>query len=222
MAYFDNSYMRQGRSHSIGQSVYERIGKRFFDLVLALCLLPFLTPLIALFWVLTRLQGRTGFFGHDRIGRDGRSFRCWKIRTMIPDAQAMLEHHLHTDPSAAAEWAQCQKLSHDPRVTRLGQILRRTSLDELPQIWNVIKGEMSFVGPRPVTEDELSRYGAERTAYLGLRPGITGLWQIEGRSNGCYTERTRLDCLYAGQMGLVRDLCLILRTPLVLVWPTGR
>ena len=141
---------------------------------------------------------------------------------MVPDAEARLAAHLATHSDAAREWARTQKLTDDPRITRLGGVLRRTSLDELPQIWNVLWGDMSLVGPRPVTLGELDRYGAQRAAYLRMRPGVTGLWQVKGRGNGCYAERLTLDQTYAETLSLPLDLRLILRTALVLFRPTGR
>lgn len=204
------------------RSLYARFGKRATDLALSLLLLPLIAPIIALLWFLTRADGHPGFYAHTRIGRNGQPFRCWKLRTMVPDADRSLAKHLATDPTLAQEWARTQKLQNDPRVTRLGRLLRRTSLDELPQIWNVIRGDMSLVGPRPVTEGELDRYGLHRHIYLSLRPGVTGLWQILGRTDGCYDERLRLDRRYADAVGLISDLALILRTAVVVVRPTGR
>ncbi|MFY9212178.1 MAG: sugar transferase [Aestuariivita sp.] len=201
---------------------YERRGKRMVDLCLAVLLLPVLAPIIALLWIITRCDGQPGLFAHTRIGRNGTPFRCWKIRTMVADAEAHLARHIANNPQAAHEWSRAHKLTDDPRVTRLGRILRRTSLDELPQIWNVLCGDMSLVGPRPVTECELSRYGAHRSIYLNLRPGVTGLWQIKGRSNGCYEERLGMDRSYAATLGLYSDAALILKTALVPFRPTGR
>ncbi|MEL6960636.1 MAG: sugar transferase [Pseudomonadota bacterium] len=202
--------------------LYERGGKRVFDVILALLLLPVLIPIIALLVIAVCVDGGSGFYGHARIGKEGRRFHCWKIRTMGRNADQVLTDHLRASPAAAEEWARTHKLTDDPRVTRLGRFLRRSSLDELPQIWNVLRGEMSFVGPRPVTLAELPRYGSAVTSYLNLRPGITGQWQIHGRSDGCYEERCRMDADYAAQVRWLRDLALILATVKVLVQPTGR
>ncbi len=201
---------------------YHSIGKRLLDLALALLLLPVLLPVICTLWLLVRLQGEGGFYSHTRVGRNGARFSCWKIRTMVPNAEALLAQLLENDPQAAAEWQRSQKLSCDPRITRLGQFLRRTSLDELPQIWNVLRGDMSFVGPRPVTQSELDRYGSNARVYMKMRPGITGLWQIKGRADGCYRERLRLDMAYARAISPAQDLSLILRTSAVIFRPTGR
>lgn len=222
MAHFDSFSAHHSPADLARRPIYERLGKRLLDIALSLILLPILLPLILLLWVLARRDGGPGFYAHTRIGRHGRRFKCWKIRTMILDADVRLAAHLATDPHAAREWERAQKLTNDPRITRLGRVLRRTSLDELPQIWNVLLGEMSLVGPRPVTLAELDRYGAQRASYLRMRPGITGLWQVKGRGNGCYTERLALDQAYAQTQSLPLDLRLILRTALVLFWPTGR
>lgn len=222
MAHLDYSIGQPETLLRPGQRVYARLGKRLVDIVLATAILPVLLPIIAVLWLITRRDGAAGFFAHTRVGRNGKPFRCWKIRTMVPDAETRLETYLQSNPQAADEWARTQKLTHDPRVTPLGRFLRRTSLDELPQIWNVMRGDMSFVGPRPVTLPELERYGLHSHVYLSLRPGVTGLWQVMGRSNGCYTERTNMDRAYASSLGLIRDLSLILRTGLVVFLPTGR
>ncbi|WP_299734043.1 sugar transferase [uncultured Tateyamaria sp.] len=203
-------------------SLYARRAKRAFDITLAVLLLPLIGPIILLLWAITRRDGAPGFFGHQRVGQNGRMFRCWKIRTMVHDAEKRLEECLNNCPEAASEWALYQKLSDDPRVTSMGKFLRRTSLDELPQIWNVLRGDMSFVGPRPVTLQELDRYGPHKSIYLSLRPGITGLWQVDGRTNGCYDERLRMDRAYASKLCFSVDMQLILRTARVVVQPTGR
>ena len=172
--------------------------------------------------MIVALDGANPFFGHRRVGRDGRVFRCWKLRSMVPDAEARLARHLAENPAAAREWAAARKLSQDPRVTRVGRVLRRTSLDELPQVWNVLLGEMSLVGPRPVTTEELMRYGPARWAYLGVRPGITGLWQVRGRNRLSYAERVRLDAEYARDASLALDLGLLLRTVPAVLRLTGQ
>ncbi len=229
MAFHDVEFFDDDEGLSVvevaGPSVsghYGAFGKRVFDVVFALVLLPFLVPVIGVLWLSVRRDGGPGFFGHERIGRDGVAFRCWKLRTMVVDAEARLCAHLAADPEAAAEWAREHKLSNDPRVTRWGRFLRRTSLDELPQIWNVLRGEMSFVGPRPVVLAELDRYGPHRAAYCALRPGITGLWQVSGRNDVSYAERVQLDASYARSCGLWRDLEIILRTAHAVLGATGR
>ena len=196
-------------------------GKRSLDLVAALVLLLpaalLLVVLIALVWT----EGGRPIFGHARVGRGGRTFTCWKIRTMVPDAEARLEEVLRNDPRAAAQWAEYRKLDNDPRITRLGDVLRRTSLDELPQLWNVLCGDMSLVGPRPVTSAELARYGEASSDYVSVRPGITGLWQVQGRNSLTYTERVRLDQQYVHELTCRQDLHILFKTISVVFARTG-
>ena len=197
------------------------LAKYPFDMVLALLLLPAVLPAIVLLYVLIRLDGGPGLFGHVRIGQNGVPFRCWKLRTMVPDAAEVLRRHLAYDSEAAAEWARDFKLRNDPRITRIGKFLRRTSLDELPQIWNVLRGEMSFVGPRPVTEPELDRYGADLPYYLSVKPGITGLWQVSGRNDVDYRTRVSLDKTYCQTRTFLGDLVIVLQTATVFFSRTG-
>ncbi|PSK82498.1 lipopolysaccharide/colanic/teichoic acid biosynthesis glycosyltransferase [Limimaricola soesokkakensis] len=191
---------------------YNRFAKRLLDLVLVAILLVPLLPVIGTLYLLVRREGGPGFFGHERVGRNGVTFKCWKIRTMVPDAEARLAALLASDPEARAEWERDHKLRDDPRVTRLGALLRKTSLDELPQIWNVLKGEMSLIGPRPVTEAELSRYGHQSWVYLSLRPGVTGLWQVSGRNDIAYDERVALDARYLERLSMPLDLKILIQT----------
>ena len=222
MAHLDLLSDRQkSNQFRLGRRIYQRIGKRTLDLGLALVLLPFLLPVIAAMILAIRLQGGPAFYAHMRVGQHGKRFTCWKIRTMVGDAEDRLANHLQTNADAAEEWQRTQKLQSDPRVTSLGRHLRRTSLDELPQIWNVLRGEMSLVGPRPVTVPELERYGPHKHIYLSLKPGVTGLWQVFGRSNGCYEQRLRMDRAYSKKVGLWQDLSLIGRTALVVTRGTG-
>lgn len=181
-------------------------------------MLPFLFLLLAL----VALDGGRPIFSHERIGKDGRVFRCYKIRTMFMDAEARLIEILKSDPQAAAQWAEDQKLKSDPRITRLGHILRKTSLDELPQIWNVIRGDMSLVGPRPIVFDELRRYGPEAETYKTVRPGITGLWQVCGRNQISYAERVTLDSRYARRLSFLGDTAILVRTLPAVLRSTGR
>jgi len=201
---------------------YAKIGKRSFDIVFALLLLPILTPVICMLWVAVRLDGGPGFFGHTRIGRNGQPFKCWKMRSMVADAEARLQSHLDANPDAAAEWARDHKLTNDPRINRLGHILRKTSLDELPQILNVLKGEMSFVGPRPIVTKELKKYGSSVSAYLAQKPGITGLWQVSGRNDISYEERVALDVSYLSRCSFGLDLKIIAKTVTAVLGTTGR
>ncbi|MBY6140979.1 sugar transferase [Leisingera daeponensis] len=201
---------------------YSSFGKRAFDIGFALLLLPVLMPVILLLWALVRSDGGAGFFGHTRVGRNGKPFTCWKLRSMVADAEAMLQAHLDENPAAAAEWARDHKLADDPRISRLGRVLRKTSLDELPQIWNVLKGEMSFVGPRPIVTKELAKYGSSVSAYLAQKPGITGLWQVSGRNDISYDERVALDVAYLFRRSFLTDLKIIAKTGLAVLGTTGR
>lgn len=202
--------------------LYRRLGKRTLDAVVSVLLLATLLPLILILAALVVVEGGRPFFGHVRVGREGQPFRCWKIRTMVPDAEERLARLLANDPVAAAEWARDQKLAQDPRVTPLGDFLRRSSLDELPQFWNVIKGEMSLVGPRPVTTAELERYGDGAEDYMRVRPGVTGPWQVSGRNEISYSERVRLDRDYVRGLSLAGDLRILLETVRVVIARTGR
>ncbi len=187
--------------------LYYTWGKRVVDIVLSLLALPIAVPVIAFVALGMVVTGDRGpiFFGHKRVGQNRKVFRCWKIRTMVVDAEERLRHHLAANPHAAAEWNRDHKLSDDPRVTRLGRFLRRTSLDELPQLWNVLRGEMSLVGPRPIVRMEMHKYGLHRGTYASVRPGVTGLWQVSGRNDISYAERVNLDVDYVSNISLGRD-----------------
>jgi lipopolysaccharide/colanic/teichoic acid biosynthesis glycosyltransferase len=201
---------------------YGRFGKRAFDILLALLLLPTLVPVIALLLFIVRFDGGPGLFGHTRVGRDGKAFKCWKIRSMVVDAETRLQAHLQSCPAAEEQWARDHKLTNDPRINRFGHFLRKTSLDELPQIWNVLKGEMSFVGPRPVVTQELEKYGMSVLAYLAQKPGITGLWQVSGRNDISYDERVSLDVAYLSKRSFKQDLKIIAMTGAAVLGATGR
>ncbi len=187
--------------------------KRAFDIVIASLALLFLAPAFLTIALAIRLTDPGPiFFRHMRVGRHGMRFGCLKFRTMASDAEARLSQILHANPEAAAEWATMQKLRDDPRVTKLGAFLRKTSLDELPQLINVLRGDMSIVGPRPVTRSELNRYGRDRRYYLLVRPGITGLWQVSGRSSIGYEKRIRYDREYLEEWSWLGELWIILMT----------
>lgn len=196
--------------------------KRSMDIVLAACGLLVLAPLLSLLALGVWLQdGGSPFYGQWRVGYGGRQFRCWKFRSMVKDADRRLQAHLAQDPAAAAEWAETFKLKNDPRITLLGCFLRKSSLDELPQLFNILIGEMSLVGPRPVVNEELSRFGASLRHYLRCRPGLTGLWQVSGRSDTSYAERVKLDRAYVERWSVWSDMAIIVRTPLVLLAGIG-
>ena len=187
--------------------------KRSFDIVGSLSGLVLLSPLFLMVALLVKLSdGGSIFYGHKRIGRGGRIFACLKFRTMVPDGERVLAAHLAANPDAAAEWAATRKLKSDPRVTRVGQVLRKLSLDELPQILNILQGDMSLVGPRPVVRDELEIYGNSAVYYLKSRPGLTGLWQVSGRNDVSYDSRVAFDRHYVENWSIVFDMKIILRT----------
>jgi len=190
--------------------------------LLALLLLVVLSPLMAVVtFLIWRRDGTPVLFGHYRVGRGGRLFRCMKFRSMLRNSEQLLADHLRENPQARAEWARDQKLENDPRITAVGHFLRRSSLDELPQLLNVLRGEMSLVGPRPITVAELTRYGRVRWHYLSVRPGITGLWQVSGRNNTSYDERVALDQRYVEQRSFWLDLSILFRTVRVVVLREG-
>lgn len=195
--------------------------KRLFDLVVVIFVLPVLSPLIVLLWLIVRMDGGPGFFGHERIGRNGVPFRCWKIRSMVPNSEERLKDYLANNPEAAREWSENFKLRNDPRITPIGKFLRKSSLDELPQFWNVLLGEMSLVGPRPVSRDELQMYSIHLESYLSMSPGITGPWQVSGRNNLTYEQRVAIDVDYSRQAHLRLDIKILLKTASVVLRRTG-
>jgi len=190
-----------------------QIMKRLLDVAVAGTTLVLLSPLLLATALLVAVSlGRPIIFSHERVGCGGRTFRCYKFPSLVAGAEVRLAEVLAKDPALAAEWRETQKLQNDPRVTSLGRILRRTSIDELPQLFNVLKGDMSCVGPRPVTAEELKRYGDRTNAYLSLRPGLTGLWQVSGRSSLSYQARVELDAIYAERQSVLLDLATLVRT----------
>ncbi|QDY71734.1 sugar transferase (plasmid) [Qingshengfaniella alkalisoli] len=188
------------------------------DIAIASLALLLLSPLLLMVAVAIKATSRGPvLFGHTRIGHDGQAFRCLKFRSMVVNGDEVLDQYLAQNPKEQHVWKTERKLKHDPRVTRLGHVLRAYSVDELPQILNVLSGSMSIVGPRPVTRDELKLYGDSVASYLSARPGITGLWQVSGRSDLGYDERVSLDVSYVHGWSLKRDLGIVLKTvPVVL------
>ena len=199
--------------------LYGRGAKRLLDVILVLiCSVPVLITVLMLAACVARDGGRP-FYQQFRVGRDGRVFRMWKLRTMVLDADTTLEDYLQKTPGARVEWDSAQKLRDDPRVTRCGAWLRRTSLDELPQLWNVLTGEMSLVGPRPMLIEQRALYPGED--YYDLRPGITGLWQVSSRNLSTFAERAEYDSRYAAQLSLGMDIGILARTVAVVFRGTG-
>jgi exopolysaccharide production protein ExoY len=195
--------------------------KRIVDVLGAIVLGLVFSPLILTIMFLMRKSGGTVIYRHRRVGRGGQMFSCLKFRTTVPNADQVLRELLESDPDLRAEWIRDHKLRHDPRVTRLGRFLRRTSLDELPQLLNVLRGEMSLVGPRPVVREELLRYGRNVGTYLAAKPGITGLWQVTGRNDTDYRRRVVLDTYYVRNQNLLLDLYILLKTTGVVLGGNG-
>lgn len=191
------------------------------DIVLGAVLVLILLPVMLAISVVVSLDGGPVLFTHRRIGKGGRPFNCLKFRSMILGSDQVLARHLAENPEALEEWTTTQKLVHDPRITRVGRFLRATSLDELPQLFNVLKLEMSLVGPRPVVENELLRYGRYASYYLQTRPGVTGLWQVSGRSRTSYARRVALDTWYVKNWCFSRDIGILFRTVSVVVKRDG-
>jgi undecaprenyl-phosphate galactose phosphotransferase len=209
--FFRHEIMLVQVQNNLARKTPQRI-KRVFDGIVAGLGLIVLAPLMAAIALAIRRTGQPVLFRHTRVGRHGRPIRCLKFSTMVRNADLLLNEALARDPALRREWETKQKLKNDPRVTPLGAFLRRTSLDELPQLWNVLRGEMSLVGPRPLVEPELVRYGPDATYYLETRPGITGLWQISGRSDTTYERRVALDVWYAKNWTLWYDIVILLKT----------
>ena len=199
-------------------NVAQPILTRVLDIVGASLILVAALPFLIILAVLLLIDSPGPlFFAQQRIGQGGRAFPCLKFRTMCRNADAALQIHLSTSPSARAEWARDHKLRNDPRVTRLGKIIRKLSLDEFPQLINILRGEMSLVGPRPIIRSEAARYGRYFEEYCMVRPGLTGLWQVSGRNNVTYRRRVSLDCYYVRNKTVMMDIMILFRTiPVVL------
>ena len=208
-----NIGMTQVTSVSISLPRISEVVSRCLDIAVALLALIFIIPLLATIAIAIKLSdGGPVLFSHRRIGRDGRPFGCLKFRSMVVDSEERLARLLAVDESARQEWLLDHKLRNDPRVTPLGSFLRRSSLDELPQLFNVLCGEMSIVGPRPIVQAEVARYGRRFASYCAVRPGITGLWQISGRNDVSYRRRVACDVVYARRKSLSRDVFIIVWT----------
>ena len=189
-----------------------RLTKRLFDTSLAALLIMLLSPLMLCIAVALKLEGGSVFFAHVRVGKKGKRFNCFKFRSMVPNADQALTNLLESNPDLQAQWHKEHKLKDDPRISPLGEFLRRTSMDELPQLFNVLKNEMSLVGPRPIVEEELEKYGLEKSYYLMVRPGMTGLWQVSGRNDVDYDTRVYLDAWYVKNWSLWYDLAILVKT----------
>lgn len=189
-----------------------RVLKRLFDIVGSLAIIAVLSPALIYISRKVKKDGGPAIYGHERIGKDGRSFKCLKFRSMVINSKEVLAELLENDPAARDEWNATFKLKNDPRITKIGKFLRRTSLDELPQLFNVLKGEMSLVGPRPIITAELERYNEEVDYYLLSKPGMTGLWQVSGRSDVDYETRVYLDAWYVKNWSMWNDIAILFKT----------
>lgn len=201
------------------RGVYRNFFKRVFDMTAILLAAPVVVPVVAALAISVARDGGKPFYSQMRVGKDGKRFRMWKLRTMVCDAAERMEEYLASHPEARLEWDETQKLKHDPRITRTGKILRKTSLDELPQLWNVFKGEMSLVGPRPIMVSQQAIYPG--VAYYALRPGCTGLWQTAGRNRTAFSARAEYDSAYEEDLTLANDLKILFATVGVMVQGTG-
>ncbi|OOF86124.1 undecaprenyl-phosphate galactose phosphotransferase WbaP [Rodentibacter ratti] len=189
-----------------------RILKRTMDILGSLAIITLLSPVLLIIYFLIKRDGGNAIYGHPRIGRNGKEFKCLKFRSMVVNSKEVLEHLLATDPEAKAEWDKDFKLRNDPRITKIGAFIRKTSLDELPQLFNVLKGEMSLVGPRPIIKDELERYEEDVDYYLMAKPGMTGLWQVSGRNDVDYETRVYFDSWYVKNWSLWNDIAILFKT----------
>lgn len=207
----------KGSSIDLGNNML----KRTVDCIGSLVLITIFSPVLVIIALLIRRDGGSSIYKQERIGYGGKTFKCYKFRSMVMNSQQRLEEVLATDPKAREEWENDFKLKNDPRITAIGNFLRKTSLDELPQLFNVLQGDMSLVGPRPVVPDELPRYGALTQKYLSARPGMTGLWQVSGRNDVTYRERVSLDCYYIENWKLHTDFVLMLKTVTVIFHGKG-
>lgn len=204
-----------------GRDGYRNGAKRLLDVALVVLSLPVVLPVMAVIAVALWIEGGSPFYAQDRLGRGGRRFRVWKFRTMVRDADTRLASLLAADPALRHEWETTQKLKNDPRITPVGGLLRRTSLDELPQLFNIVRGDMSIVGPRPMLPEQLALYGPYASAYFALRPGLTGLWQVSERNDAQFSRRAELDARYERTLTFWQDAALILSTFRVVLRGTG-
>ena len=205
--------------HGQRTNFYGRFFKRLLDFSVVVLAAPVVVPIVMVLAILVARDGHSPFYRQDRVGRGGRIFSMWKLRTMVPDADHHLALYLSMYPSARREWTESQKLKVDPRITRFGKKLRRTSMDELPQLWNVFVGEMSLVGPRPMMTEQQDLYPGK--AYYSLRPGLTGYWQISDRNESSFAARASFDTRYFSELNLSTDVGVLSKTVGVVLRGTG-
>ncbi|MDP8609464.1 undecaprenyl-phosphate galactose phosphotransferase WbaP, partial [Serratia marcescens] len=189
-----------------------RLIKRIFDIVGSASIMLVLSPVLLFLAYRVSRDGGKAIYGHERVGHNGKRFKCLKFRSMVMNSQEVLDDLLRTDPAAKAEWDKDFKLKNDPRITKIGSFIRKTSLDELPQLWNVFRGEMSLVGPRPIIEAELERYAGDVDYYYMAKPGMTGLWQVSGRNDIDYDTRVYFDAWYVKNWALWNDIAILFKT----------
>lgn len=199
--------------------LYRSVVKRLLDVTLVAISAPFVVTTIALLALVIRRDGGPVFYGQKRVGRDGEIFTCWKLRTMVINAESKLQAFLESNSDARSEWERTQKLKNDPRITAFGRFARKTSLDELPQLWNILVGEMSIVGPRPMTPSQQVLYHG--TAYYDMAPGLTGYWQVSERNKSTFASRVGFDNRYARELTFATDVKIMLRTVSVVLRGTG-
>lgn len=221
MAYFEwRDIALTTQAEGAAPGLYRNVFKRGIDLLsVAVLAIPVLT-VVAVLAVFVARDGRSPFFFQKRVGRNGKTFRMIKLRSMVANADAVFESYLAENPEARREWDHKQKLSNDPRITKIGKLIRKTSLDELPQLWNVLVGDMSMVGPRPIMESQRSLYPGR--SYYDMRPGITGLWQVSERNETSFAERAFYDNAYHSRLSLRSDLNVMARTVAVVFAATGQ
>jgi lipopolysaccharide/colanic/teichoic acid biosynthesis glycosyltransferase len=214
-----------GSGYALSAASPQRLGlyrdflKRSLDILVVMVAAPFVLPLVLLLGLLISRDGGSAFYSQDRLGRGGKVFRLWKLRSMVVDADRKLEDYLADNPAARAEWDEHQKLKDDPRITAVGRLIRKASLDELPQLWNVLAGDMSLVGPRPMMPSQARLYHGR--AYYRLRPGLTGFWQISDRNHTSFAARAAYDTQYARRLSLLTDLFVLVATVWVVIRGTG-
>lgn len=205
--------------HSKTARLYRGFGKRLLDITLVLIAAPVVLPVVLLCALMVSRDGGQPFYSQERVGRNGRIYTMWKLRSMVPNAKARLEAYLEANPEARDEWDSKQKLAKDPRITRVGRLLRKTSLDELPQLWNVLRGDMSLVGPRPMMPEQKKCYPG--VDYYDLLPGITGSWQVSARNESTFAERAFFDTDYKRKLSLKEDVRILSATVRVVLRATG-
>ncbi|MFY0624030.1 MAG: sugar transferase [Pelagimonas sp.] len=209
----------QAVHQSAAPSTYRTHFKRCLDLALVIIAAVPVLILVAVIALLIAFDGKSPFYVQKRVGRNGRTFNMWKLRSMVPDADHLLTTYLASSPAARIEWDTYQKLSHDPRITRIGALIRKTSIDELPQLWNVLIGDMSLVGPRPMLPEQQKLYPG--TAYYAMRPGITGFWQTSVRNESSFSERAAFDAAYLTELSFKTDVKTLFKTVHVVLRGTG-